>query len=459
MLERHQDYLKFRQEFPTFEYKQFQHQIKADGLHFSFHFVLGDKYHFHPSLHLLQHPTLKPDSISNELLNTLAFHLGMIELISYWKIACPPVVIISPYALDSWQQKWWKNLYFNGLGEFFYLNNIHTTVDDFMTFKAHGEPLPHPIVPDPIQATLVPVGGGKDSIVTLELLKAAGIKITPLLMNARGAMVNTLSGATIDRSESVEIKRTLDPLMLQLNNQGYLNGHTPFSAMLAFSTIMTAIVTQHNTIALSNEASANEATVLNSNINHQYSKSFDFEEDFRTYISKYITTKHSYFSFLRPLSELQIARIFSRFTQHHSTFRSCNAGSKTDSWCGHCPKCLFTAIILSAFLPPKQIINIFKQDIFNDSTLINIFDELCGLTKAKPFECVGTVQEVNQALIMACKKYFLNNPPLLIRHYLTTQAYQQFKNATPPNQTSLETPHALKEPFLSIIKEAICRNS
>jgi hypothetical protein len=105
-----------------------------------------------------------------------------------------------------------------------------------------------------------------------------------------------------------------------------------------------------------------------------------------------------YFSFLRPLSELQIAKLFSQCKAYHPVFRSCNVGSKTDSWCGHCPKCLFTWIILSPFLSREKLTAIFGKDLMADESLQPILEELNGTAAVKPFECVGTVEEVRACL-------------------------------------------------------------
>ena len=105
-----------------------------------------------------------------------------------------------------------------------------------------------------------------------------------------------------------------------------------------------------------------------------------------------------YFSFLRPLSELQIAKLFSQCEAYHPVFRSCNAGSKTDSWCGKCPKCLFTWIILSPFLSREKLVAIFGKDLMADESLRPILEELNGTAEVKPFECVGTVEEVRACL-------------------------------------------------------------
>ena len=330
----------------------------------------------------------------------------MTELVSYWKIACPKRVVVKPFALTEKQKAFWKKLYYNGLGEFLYLNSITVSEAELMDIETLPiDSMPSHILPGNDmgswfeEKTLVPIGGGKDSVVTLECLRNA-MPITPLIVNPRGATLNCVKTAGYNDDEFIVINRTLDPTMLKLNAEGYLNGHTPFSALLAFISILVAFGSRSKYIALSNENSANESTVPGTNINHQYSKSIEFESDFRNYVAENLNHEVQYFSFLRPLSELQIAKLFSECEAYHPVFRSCNAGSKTDSWCGKCPKCLFTWIILSPFLSREKLVAIFGKDLMADESLRPILEELDGTAAVKPFECVGTVEEV-QACVEA----------------------------------------------------------
>ena len=386
-----------RKDFSTFTFES-QSVKKGNGiLSLAFDFNLDDRYHFRPTLEIPARPFFDWDSIPVEQLEALAFQIGMTELVSYWKIACPKRVLVKPFALTEKQIAFWKKLYYNGLGEFLYLNSVSVSETDLMGIEAVGEngfakaelPLD--------EKCLVPVGGGKDSVVTLECLRNK-MPVTPLIVNPRGATLNCVKTAGYAEDEFIVINRTLDPTMLQLNAEGYLNGHTPFSALLAFISILVAFGSRSKYIALSNENSANESTVPGTNINHQYSKSIEFESDFRNYVSKNINEEVQYFSFLRPLSELQIAKLFSQCDAYHPVFRSCNVGSKTDTWCGHCPKCLFTWIILSPFLSRDRLIAIFGKDLMADASLRPILEELNGTAAVKPFECVGTVEEVRACL-------------------------------------------------------------
>ena len=175
--------------------------------------------------------------------------------------------------------------------------------------------------------------------------------------------------------------------------------------MVAFISFLSAFVYKKKYIVLSNESSANESNVEGTKINHQYSKTFEFENDF------------NYFSLLRPLSEYQIALLFSNYKKYHQVFKSCNVGSKQKPWvwCCNCPKCLFVYIILSPFLYKDELVNIFNEDLFDKKELLKTFIELTGYGDVKPFECVGTYDEVNYALINVINK--TENLPFLLKYY------------------------------------------
>ena len=171
-------------------------------------------------------------------------------------------------------------------------------------------------------------------------------------------------------------------------------------------------------IILSNEASANEATVIENKINHQYSKTYEFENDFNNYTKKFFGIDIHYFSLLRPLSEFQIGMLFSKFKQYHSIFKSCNVGSKGSEWkwCCNCPKCLFVYIILSPFLYHDELVSIFGEDLYEKKELLTTFLELLGYSETKPFECVGTYSEVRYAVSLTINN-IKGELPYLLSYY------------------------------------------
>ena len=240
--------------------------------------------------------------------------------------------------------------------------------------------------------------------------------------------------------------------MIELNRQGFLNGHTPFSALVSFVSLLTAYLTNKKYIVLSNESSANESNVEGTKINHQYSKSYEYECDFNNYVKENFKVDIHYFSLLRPLAEIQIAKLFAKFEEYHQVFKSCNVGSKSEPWhwCCNCPKCLFVYIILSPFLTDEKIINIFGENLYQKEELLDTFIELTGNSIHKPFECVGTYEEVNYAISRKIESYNENLPFLL-------EYYKKHFNLVPENNMlyNYNEENNLPEEFIEIVRGAI----
>ncbi len=448
----HQKYLDLRMKYPSFVYDSYNVSYNIDELKIEFHFSIGNEYYFNPHLTF----PIKKLNVQNQLseidINNIAFHIGLIELVSYWKSTCSPQIIIKPHLLDNEQLLWWKKLYYNGLGEFFYLNNIKTNKDSFVEIITESNSVLKPQHFELKEKVIVPVGGGKDSVVSLELVKQMGMQLSPMLLNPNPARIRTAENAGYTKSDIIVINRKIDPELLKLNNLGFLNGHTPFSALLAFNSLLAAVLTGNKFIALSNESSANESTVADSHVNHQYSKSYEFESDFRNYTHKYICSGLEYFSLLRPLNELQIAKLFANYESYFLKFRSCNVGSKEDKWCGKCPKCLFTYIILSPFISSYKLKQIFSKNLFEDKTLMPILDELIGTKDSKPFECVGTLNDVNAALIQTIRNLKNEPLPILLEYYKSTEAYKLNQNLNIQKLIAdLNPEHYLNSNFLATL--------
>lgn len=405
---------QLREKHGEFIYESYE--INENG--FVFHFRMGD-YRFDPQW------SFSTEYIKNaedkKLLDYAVFSLGMSELVSYWKCACPPKVIINCGALNGEQIKWWKKLYFNGLSEMFYRNGIKTDMESFMNiFPANGEA--PSFCPQNAEnkenGFLIPVGGGKDSVVTLELLKRYKNNSLCYIINPRGATLGCAHTAGYPDSRIVGVKRTIDKQLLELNSMGYLNGHTPLSSVIAFSSWIFAYCSDKKYIALSNESSANESNVSGTGINHQYSKSTEFEADFRYYTKTYLSPYPEYFSMLRPWSEWQITGKFISYPKYFPVFQSCNLGSKTDSWCSNCAKCLYVYIMLSAFLEDSELIKIFGKNMLQCEEYRDMFNGLICQDYDKPFECVGTRAEISLALHTAAKKRQGGEMPLLLKEYI-----------------------------------------
>ena len=409
-----------RTKYPKFIYNDYKIMDENEKICIEYDFEIEGLTKFNPRVEILKKDFCFKDVNSNKVKN-MVFNLGMVEAISYFKATCSPQFVIKCGNLDEYQEKWFKKLFYLGLGEFRYVNNIKVSEEEFLEFISYGESLEIDENAEVLDGIIIPVGGGKDSNVTLDLLKDYKDKTLAFRIGVNKVSTDCAKAAGFSENEIIEVKRVIDKNLIDLNSKGFLNGHTPFSAMVAFLTYLCSYLLGKKYVALSNEASANESNVDGENINHQYSKTIEFENDFREYARQYLKGNVEYFSMLRPISELQIAMMFSRLKQYHSIFKSCNVGSKSEpwKWCCDCPKCLFVYTILSPFLYKDELVNIFGEDLYEKEALLKTFIELCGYGETKPFECVGTYSEIRYAISETIKK--LNSEgkelPYLLKYY------------------------------------------
>lgn len=411
---------EYRKTYPEFWYNSYSSYEDEKTIYLEYEFEIPNLTKFYPKLQIAK-KNLPLKSLNSIQVNNMVFHIGLVELISYWKSTCSPKVVIQCGYLSEEQITWWKKLYFYGLGELFYRNQIQTDMESFMDIECKEiEKFGYPEIQEQSEGYIIPIGGGKDSVVTLETLNRSKNDYC-LIINPKPTTLKCAQIAGMDKDHIIEICRTIDKSLIELNSKGFINGHTPFSAMLAFVSYFIAYLTGKKYIALSNENSANESNIVGEKVNHQYSKSFEFECDFEEYTSKYLKAPVKYFSFLRPLNELQIAKIFARYEQYHQIFKSCNVGSKGKEWiwCCNCAKCLFAYIILSPYLYSEKLISIFGEDLFEKQELLDTFLELTGNKETKPFDCVGTFEEVNFAISIVIQKLEKSQKklPYLLEYY------------------------------------------
>lgn len=403
-------YNELRNKYDTFIYDSYEIEELENTTKITYNFIVPSLTQYKPTLEVKK---FKIDSFTKNLI----FHIGLVELVSYWKATCSKNVIIKSGYINKEQIEFFKKLYFYGLGELFYTNGITPNYDDFINIKCELKEQNIEIPNYVGNGNLIPIGGGKDSNVTLEIMKSDFEDNLCFIINPKQVTLSCAQTAGYSNEKIVTVKRTIDKNLIELNKQGFINGHTPFSALVAFLSYFNAYITGKKYILLSNESSANESNVDGTKINHQYSKTYEFECDFNEYTKKYFKIDIKYFSLLRPLSEYQIAMLFSNYEKYHEIFKSCNVGSKKEPWhwCCSCPKCLFVYIILSPFLYKEKLIRIFGEDLFEKEDLLDIFIELTGYGKTKPFECVGTYEEVRYAITKTISK--LDKQPYLLKYY------------------------------------------
>jgi hypothetical protein len=316
--------------------------------------------------------------------------------VSYYKAFAPPTLRCAAFPLDRATGDLVERFYRLGLAEFGFRNGI--ALDDRCRVVAASAPPSSPLTLELPRRTCVPVGGGKDSVVSVECLKRAG---EPMILFALGEAAPIRATIAAAGLPAIRVRRRLDDALFRLNEAGALNGHVPITGILSTIALAAAVLYGFDTVAMSNEhsASAPNLTIDDREINHQYSKSYAFEQDLAEYLGNHISPEIAYFSLLRPFSEIEIARRFARYRQYFPIFRSCNtvfrqtAGERATGWCGECPKCRFVFLALAPFVDKPTLIAIFGRDLLDDPAQLPGFAALCGLGQYKPFECVGEVAE------------------------------------------------------------------
>lgn len=448
------NYTDLRKDFPVFRYKSYSLTGDDDNIYISYDFETEGLTSFRPEIRIDKRDLPIINDFDSPIGRKIIFSLGMVEAVSYLKATCSPIMKVECGYLDEDSRNWWKKLYFGGLGEFFFRNGIDASFDDFLTIDCSGEDIDTTDEKAEFSSySVVPVGGGKDSAVTAELVKKEHPEILFFTVNSQKARTDTVLSAGYGEKDIIKTYRKISPELLELNKQGFLNGHTPFSAIVAFLSLYCAYLTGSKNIILSNEASANESNIAGSNVNHQYSKSYEFEKDFTEYAAKNIFDGIRYFSILRPFNELQIAAEFCRHESYLYNFRSCNAGSKNNVWCCKCPKCLFVYGILSAFLPQEKLTDIFGENMLDKPEMEADFDGLVGLSPVKPFECVGTVSEIKYAIAVCAKKLLKEEKalPLLVKKF--TEKFDIDKILEEPIMNEFNEINNIPQEFQSAVKE------
>lgn len=446
----------------TFVFEGYRFDPKGPSI--QLHYSLDGEVQFTETLHLPR-SGLRSRLVDRELLDRCIALLHHIGGVSYWKTCAPPM-IQTRGTMDSERAAFLRTVYRNGLGEFFYRNKI-----DFrekLQFPVTSTEAVSPIHHETESPTvLVPIGGGKDSIVTLELLKRSEIPVTLLRVGSHPLITKA---AQVAGMPLLTIERELSPNLLELNAQGALNGHVPITAYLHALSLIVALLYGHRAVAFSNERSAEIGSVEyhDMEVNHQWSKSLAFERLFQDEMRRSLTTDLPVFSLLRPVSELAIARAYSQVPEYFGCATSCNANwtilkrRPKERWCRTCPKCAFAFALMAAFLPLPQVIDMFGGNLFADEKLLHLYRELLGLAGIKPFECVGTPEETTCAFLLArargeaaqttAMRMFvaeklpqIANPEALLKEVLTPTT----EHAIPPD-FSLVLPEDLLRPAVTL---------
>ncbi|MCX6723541.1 MAG: hypothetical protein NT094_05810, partial [Candidatus Staskawiczbacteria bacterium] len=351
-----------------------------------------------------------PENLIIKLLESLHLILG----ISYYKFYCATKVKI-PYKLSKKEADFWNTIYQDGLGEFWFRNKLDPKKSPKFTYDKNKKDEAFSLEKN--NKCLVALSGGKDSIVAAELLKEQGIDVTTIFTetNIKSDLVDNV--AKEFGGKFIKIQRFLD---WQVSQKHKYDGHIPISTIYAFLVIFYAVLYKYSYFVVANEYSSNFGNTKYKGklINHQWSKSSEFETLFSNYLNNFISKDVKYFSLVRPFYEIRIAELFSRYKKYFPLFSSCNKnfklikepfnsaqGGEKGLWCGECPKCVFVFNLLSAFLSKEELLNIFKKNLYQDENLLPLFKDILGLGKMKPFDCVGTFEESKASFILGAAKF------------------------------------------------------
>ena len=343
--------------------------------------------------------------------------LHLIAGVSYYKAAVPTQIRIASYAIDAETAALLTEIYENGLGEFAYRNGmslrgkISFPVAQAGTLASTGATTATgttatataPTAPGLRRHALVAIGGGKDSLVSIEALRQAGVAQTVTWIGS-----SPLIKACAERTglPTLNIGRSLAPLLFEMNKQGALNGHIPVTAVNSAILVLAALLHDADQVVFSNERSASYGSLIpgTGEVNHQWSKGWDFERDFAGYVRQNVAENVNYFSLLRPFSELAVARQFARIDHYDAYFSSCNRNfhilgeRPAQRWCGACPKCHFVFLALAPFMPKPRLMAIFGRNLLDEPEQAAGFDALLEYLDHKPFECVGEGRESRAAM-------------------------------------------------------------
>ena len=375
------DRYAIRKNYPEFIFESYNVDYKADGIHVTYTYKTGE-YTFQPTVFIDTSDIqgLRPDFINESFLEYLFFNFGIINAINYYKLTFSPKFVIKAGKLLPEQCEFFKKLFYHGLEECMYRNEIRMEYDDFLTIECEpAEGVYHFHIYDQFKGNLIPVGGGKDSVVTLEALRPTRSENLILQYNrdiypTNIAAINCAKVGGYAMDQIVNFNLTLDPLMLDLNQQGFYNGHIPFSSCLAR--------VQHVEKPPESLHFLFSSMHINTWIRFTSAK----------------LNKIHYFSLLRCLNEYGIVQRFIQHPFYLDVFRSCNVGTKENKWCGHCAKCLYVYIMLYPFVSDVKLWQIFGRNMLDDPDLLDIFIGLVRPDATKPFECVGTREEISYSI-------------------------------------------------------------
>ena len=371
--------------------------------------------------------TLTHDGQQYSLAETLRFPVALLETpaqqeslralhialgISYYKTFLPPTMS-HPYKMDESEAAFWNDIWENGLGEFLYVNKLPRErlakfdPRDGITYSTGGNS-------DTNGRALLGIGGGKDSIVAGELIKGLGVPVDGFVMATGEQLGQAQAVAGVMGVPLHVVERMLDKQLLELQElPGSHKGHVPISLIFGLVGTALAVATRSSYVVVANEASASipRHASADGDVNHQWSKSFGFEQKLQAYVHERVAPSITYFSAIRQLTSIAVAKIFAQYPQYFEVFTSDNFVFRIDPakrpnarWSLESPKSLSSFILLAPWLGEADMLRIFGRNFLDEPSLSTLFLESTGQEGEPPLDCVGTVDELIVSLNVAAKQ-------------------------------------------------------
>ena len=405
------------QQFTTFNIRWYTWDTQTCTARFQYDF--DNKKHFEEVIDF-SHPDFEVQSyVEKQDVVSLLFHTALAFGASYYKAFPTKTIVVHTWYLSQEQSDHRTNFYRHSLSEFFFVNKLDPK--DLCVFQSQSSLTHTPVRHKPRSRALVPIGWWKDSCVSVEICKKKHIDFDIFTFGKAYILHKSVADVICQNSDTnwLVVKRTIDPVLFEMNDAWYYNWHVSITWLIAFASLVVAYLYDYKRIVLSNEKSANYGNTTRKwfEVNHQYSKSLEFEQWFKAYTSTYVVSGVSYFSLLRWWYEIAIAKQFAQYPHYFTKASSCNKNflltkSTTKRRCCACPKCAFVFAMLRPYITHQQMLDIFWEDLFANEWLADLFKELLWIKAIKPLECVWTPEEVSLAMYKCLTLYQNKDTPL-----------------------------------------------
>jgi len=391
----------------SFTYNQFRVDDDRRTVHFDYT-LTHDQQVYQFSEALVFPVGLQDTPTQHASLRALHLALG----VSYYKIFTPATVS-HPYQMDEQEASFWNDVWRNGLGEFLYVNKL--SPDVLATFTPQdGQAYAATDITPKDKNALLGIGGGKDSIVAGESLKKIGVTVQGFVMATGEQRGQAQAVADTMQIPLHVVERTLDKQLLTVQElPGAHKGHVPISLIFGLVGTALAVALDAGYVVVANESSASLPRVMSEHgaVNHQWSKSFGFEHSLQTYVHNRIASGITYFSAVRQLTSVAVAKLFAWYPQYFEVFTSDNAVFRIDPskrpnarWSLDSPKSLSSFILLAPWLTEEDLLRAFGRNFLDEAELENLFLSLLGVQGEQPLDCVGTVDELMFSLNLAVQE-------------------------------------------------------